>query len=246
MENIVNYNTANINIYKDKYLASVEVVKQLVNLNKKKCSNIALSGGSSPILLFEIMRDNYSKKDFSNLKFYWVDERYVEKSDEQSNFGKFEKILIDTNIIERKNVFPMYKKNNEKRDKRIIEISTKIKENISFKNNLPVFDLILLGIGNDGHTASLFPDNLDILEDNNIILKTINPNNKQKRLTLSKNVINNANKIFFLVFGQEKAIIVKEILEYSNKGLPSSYIKKDNSVSLYLDKYSAILLSQLK
>ncbi|MGD1821269.1 MAG: 6-phosphogluconolactonase [Pleomorphochaeta sp.] len=233
----MSYKKVNILIYDDKFDACYNIAEKFKLINTKGLANIAISGGSSPILLFEIMRDHFQKENFNNINFFWVDERYVEKEDPESNFGNFYNILIKTNIIDINKVFPMYKKNN--RDETILEIETTIKSLVKRKGRFPQFDLVILGLGNDGHTASLFPDNIAALSSNEIIIKTENPYSHQKRLTLTKSVINNAKAIDFLVFGESKANKVYEVLEKKYKDLPTSYIKQDNSVSWYLDRKSA-------
>ncbi len=231
----MNYkNKVNINIFDKKEDALFLVANQLSHLNGEGPINIAISGGSSPIKLFEIMRDEYTKDDFNNINFFWVDERYVEKESDESNYGNFKRILIDSNTISESKVFPMYKKIN--RDESILEITSQIKEKVEFRNNLPVFDLIILGLGDDGHTASLFPDNLKALSSNDIIIKTENPYSKQERLTLTKNVINNSKVIYFLIFSKSKADMVNQVLKNHFADLPASYIRDDENVYWFLDK----------
>lgn len=239
---IVNYKKDymdNINIYKDSYSACFQIAKELQELNKTG-GTVALSGGSTPLVLFNIMKLKFNSSDFSNLIFFWVDERFVEKESEESNFGNFSRILIDNNTISEKQVFPMYKKDS--RDATILAVTQQIKKYVKYKNNLPNFDLIVLGLGDDGHTASLFPNNLEALNSNEIIIKTKHPVSNQKRLTLTKNVINNSNKIIFLCAGESKAIILKQVLIKKDKHMPATYIKADDSVKWYLDSKAAFLI----
>jgi len=235
MVSIVNYNNkVNINIFDNKYDALLLVANQLTYLNREGHKNIAISGGSSPIQLFEIMRDEYSKEDFNNINFFWVDERCVAIESEESNYGNFKRILIDSKIIKENQVFPLYLTNNI--EKNIENVESQIRDNVEFKNELPKFDLVILGLGDDGHTASLFPDNLKALSSNEIIIKTENPYSKQERLTLTKNVLNNSKLIYFLVFSKSKADIVYQVLSKHFADLPASYIKNDDSVYWFLDK----------
>ena len=229
----------NIKIFKEGYEACYEIAQQLKELNKRK-ANVAISGGSSPILLFKIMRDEFTHKDFNNIKFFWVDERFVDKESVESNFGNFSKILIENNIISINNVFPMYKKLSI--DETIDKVSNEILANVKSENGRPSFDLIILGLGEDGHTASLFPNNLQALDSNEILIKTKHPQTNQERITLTKNVINNAKKIIFLTLGGKKAVMVKYVLVEQNKGLPASHIKNDDTVYWYLDKQAATLI----
>lgn len=229
-----------IKIFNDSYSACFNLAEDFKALNNKE-ANIAISGGSSPLLLFNIMKDNFRPSDFSNLNFFWVDERFVEKESEESNYGNFSRILIDNNIIKPNQVFPMH--NWGSSNQVIKNINQEIKMNVKFINNLPSFDLIILGLGDDGHTASLFPDNLIALNSNEIIIKTKHPKSKQQRLTLTKNVINNSSKIVMLCVGKNKAQIVKDVLINKNKDLPASYIQNENEYVWYLDEESASLLN---
>lgn len=241
MVNTVNYKKyVNINIFDDKYDALNLVANQLRHLNNEKKVNVAISGGSSPIKLFEIMRDEYKQEDFCNINFYWVDERFVEVESDESNYGNFKRILVDTNIIKKDKVYPMYKKDDI--NQTINKITKEIKNNVTYYHDLPRFDLVLLGLGEDGHTASLFPDNLKSMSSKNIIIETENPYSKQKRLTLTKNVINNSKKIYFLTFSLSKAYIVNQVLGKKYADLPATYIKRDSSVFWFLDKEAASLL----
>ncbi len=242
MVDIVNYKVQdmdNIKIYKDNYQVCFNLAKEIKALNQRG-STVALSGGSSPLLLFNIMKDDFKPSDFDKIKFFWVDERFVEQESEESNFGNFSRILIDTNIISIKQVFPMYKKLSI--DETIINIEGKIRNNVKVLNGLPSFDLTILGLGDDGHTASLFPDNLKALDSNEILIKTKHPVSKQNRISLTKNVINNSKKIVFLCLGENKAYKIKQVLIEKDKSLPASFIKSDDTVYWYLDRTAAILI----
>lgn len=229
-----------IRIFKDSYSACYNLAEDLKVLNNKK-SNIAISGGSSPLLLFNIMKDNFLASDFSNLNFFWVDERFVEKESKESNYGNFSRILIDNNIIKSNQVFPMHKWGSY--NQVIKNVNDEIQRNVKILNNLPSFDLIVLGLGDDGHTASLFPNNLAALNSNEIIIKTEHPKSKQQRLTLTKNVINNSSKIIMLCVGKNKAEIAKDVLINNKKTLPATYIQSKKEYVWYLDEESASLLN---
>lgn len=227
-----------INVFRESRKACYQLARDLKDLNEDG-ANVAISGGSSPILLFDIMREQFTASDFNNLKFFWVDERFVSQENRESNFGNFSRILID-NIISIKQVFPMYKHLSIKET--IEKVTQEIKENVEFVNGYPSFDLIILGLGEDGHTASLFPDNLSALDSKEIIINTKHPQTKQERLTLTTNVINNAKRIVFLTLGEQKAFMLKSVLVEKDKKLPASHIKSDESVYWYLDKKASVLI----
>lgn len=127
-----------------------------------------------------------------------------------------------------------------------IRYSEEIRNNIKLNNGLPSFDLILLGMGDDGHTASIFPDQMNLLKSIQVCAVAVHPESGQKRITLTGKVINNAEKIFFLITGKGKAGVVSEILEERNDYMkyPASHIHTDKNYPYwYLDKDAASLLN---
>lgn len=188
--------------------------------------NVALSGGSTPKMFFTILALEYKNKiEWSKIDFYWVDERCVKPDDEESNYGMTKKILLNNIEIPESNIQRMIGENDPEREaERYSEI---LKKNLPVKNNFPVFDLILLGVGEDGHTASIFPDQMDLLNGEKVCAVAIHPATLQKRITLTGNTINNAERIYFLVTGKGKENVVKDILEKRNDYLkyPAAHIK---------------------
>ena len=91
-----------------------------------------------------------------------------------------------------------------------------LRNNLILENNLPCLDIVLLGMGDDGHTASIFPDQMYLLKSDNYCEVAMQPYSGQKRITLTGKVINNSERIYFMVTGKNKAEIVKDILEKKN------------------------------
>jgi 6-phosphogluconolactonase len=113
------------------------------------------------------------------------------------------------------------------------------------RNGLPLFDLFILGLGDDGHTASIFPGNLELLNSEKICDVASHPVTNQKRITITGRVINNASKVVFLVTGKKKSEIVEKIINNRAEALafPASYIAPaDGMLIWYVDKESASLL----
>jgi 6-phosphogluconolactonase len=103
----------------------------------------------------------------------------------------------------------------------------------------------MLGLGEDGHTASIFPDQMWILNSKKICEVTVHPSTGQKRITLSGTVINNAGRVIFLVTGKSKAAIVKKVLKINTKKFPAEFIHPDNGeLQFYLDYDAAAQLSK--
>jgi 6-phosphogluconolactonase len=101
-----------------------------------------------------------------------------------------------------------------------------IREQLNSRDDLPVFDLVMLGLGEDGHTASIFPDRMDLLTSDQVCAVAVHPQTGQQRITLTGRVINNANTIYFLVSGEGKAERISEIMNNDEKAfaLPAYHI----------------------
>ena len=113
------------------------------------------------------------------------------------------------------------------------------------KNNLPKFDLIILGLGTDGHTASIFPNQIKLLKSENYCEVAIHPKSKQKRITITGRVINNAEDILFLVTGSNKSKVVSEIINKNenSKKYPAFHISPFwGKLIWYLDKGASRLI----
>lgn len=187
---------------------------------------LAISGGNSPKGLFLLMEEEMEKKDLERLKIFWVDERMVEAESDESNYGVFSRIMKDKLLPDNIHQIEYSKEPKEAVERYLLKL-----EQVPMKDNYPCFDLIVLGIGSDGHTASLFPSDLDLLASPDSVLATCNHATNQERVTLSMKVINNAKARFFLVPGMEKRAVVKKVLS-GNKDLPASYVKKEGTLFL--------------
>jgi 6-phosphogluconolactonase len=205
---------------------------------------IAISGGSTPRLLYEIVSQDFSTAlDWSRVHFFWVDERCVPANDPESNYGTANSALFSKIAIPHENLHPIH--GTEDPLNEIVRYTGEILSIVPCNKNFPVFDLILLGLGNDGHTASIFPGQLNLFETNSICTVTQHPETKQKRITLTGPVINNASEIVFLVTGNQKAEKVKSIIhdEIESLHFPAKKIVPVNgNLSWYLDKDSAYLI----
>ncbi|MEJ2505729.1 MAG: 6-phosphogluconolactonase, partial [Ignavibacteriaceae bacterium] len=205
--------------------------------------NIALSGGSTPLKIFKILSSEYKDKiDWKIVRIFWGDERCVPPESNESNYGTAKKLLIDKINIPGENIFRVKGENDPVGE--AIRYSEIIKANIKTENNFPAFDLTMLGVGEDGHTASIFPNQLHLLNSVRICETALHPETKQNRITITGKVINNSKRIFILVNGKNKAEIIKRIMENKNSGtLPAQNIEaKNGTLNWYLDQNAAQLL----
>ena len=179
--------------------------------------HISLSGGSTPKGLFAYITSTEFKNSirWQNLHFWWGDERCVEFKDEQSNYGEAKRLLFDHIEIPKRNIhFIPLDLINTIEDYQLVSASyaSKMKQEMPLINEYPVYDWILLGIGEDGHTASLFPNETD-LETSDATLCVLKPITNEFRISLSANTIRSAKRITYLATGLSKAHVISEILK---------------------------------
>lgn len=203
---------------------------------------IALSGGSTPKAIFELLAKEYAKSiDWSKIKFFWGDERCVPPSDSESNFRMTREHLFDHVDTRAIHIFRV--KGELDPEEAVENYIEAIEENVPFVNGLPQFDIMLLGMGDDGHTASIFPHQMGLWDSDNLCELAQHPDSGQFRVTLTGKVINNSKQIFFLVTGDNKAEKVDEIINTkgSYKQYPAALVDKSNTIWL-LDKAAGKLM----
>ncbi|MFK8006724.1 MAG: 6-phosphogluconolactonase [Saprospiraceae bacterium] len=196
-------------------------------ISKVEKINIALSGGSTPKVLFDILAKKYADKiEWEKVHFYWGDERCVPPNDEESNYKMTDEKLFQHINIPSENIHRIFGENDptEEADR----YGKLIEWNLFLKDGLPIFDLIILGMGSDGHTASIFPHQIELLDAAETCAVAIHPKSGQRRITLTGNVINAAKQIHFLVTGASKTSVIKEIFSKNGnyKTYPATYITK--------------------
>lgn len=198
------------------YLAN-QLAELLVKLTEtQRYVNVAVSGGTTPAILFSYLAEKYHDIiNWRKVNFFWVDERCVAPNHEDSNYLMTSNALFKKIEISKGNIHRMMGENDpEKEAKRYGNYISLI---MPEKIDLPQFDVILLGMGDDGHTASIFPDNLSLLENTDVCAVAEHPVSKQKRITLTGPVICNSLNIFFLVTGKSKFPAMNEILSQTEK-----------------------------
>ena len=236
-----------IKIFNTPEILSLETALYLNLLTKEFINNhghvnIALSGGSTPKKLFEVLKESYLNViNWEKISFYWVDERCVSPDNPESNFGEADRILFKY-LPDKSNIHRI--KGEDDSDSESERYSDLLKNNLKSENGFPVLDLILLGLGEDGHTASIFPDQMQLLLSDKICKVAFNPYSGQKRITLTGKVLNNAKNLIFMVTGKNKAEVVKNIFDGNKESInyPASYIKNENEVIWYIDKEAGSFL----
>jgi 6-phosphogluconolactonase len=171
----------------------------------------AISGGSTPRKLYSLLGSaEYSPQvDWQKAHFFWVDERCVPKEHEESNFKTAFDRLLSKISIPGENIHRI--KGEEDPDQAARDYEKEVRKFFGMPG-LPMFDLVILGMGEDGHTASLFPGSQSLEETSRLAVPVYLEKPNRNRITLTLPVLNNATQILFLVAGHSKADLVNEIL----------------------------------
>lgn len=227
------------------YDAIAQEILKLATNSQQKAIDIALSGGNSPKALFKRLSEKYSNEiPWTRIHFWWGDERCVAPDNEESNYKMTYDLLLSKVPIPADNIHRIKGEANPAEE--ALRYSKEIEETLNSRGKDPVFDILLLGLGEDGHTASIFPDQLELFEDTNSCAVATHPISGQKRVTITGNVLNNANQVFFLVTGKNKALRVSEIMNDNEaaKLLPAYYISPSNGELIwFLDEEAASQIS---
>lgn len=190
---------------------------------------VALAGGSTPRRLYELLGEETfrTQVDWAKVEFFWGDERPVPPDQADSNFGMAKQALLDDLTISSRQIHRMPADRTDldaaARDYQI-EIAALFGAPADGKP--PTFDLVFLGMGADGHTASLFPNTIALQETVRWVVANPVPKLNSTRLTLTSTILNRARQIFFLVCGIDKAGVLAEVLEGPNdpQRLPAQLI----------------------
>lgn len=207
--------------------------------------SIALSGGSTPKVIFKYLAENYSTKiKWSKIKFFWGDERCVPPDDSESNYKMtYDNLFIKIRIPE-ENIFRICGEANPYEE--AMRYEKVILDEVNIVDQLPHFDLMLLGLGEDGHTASIFPNQLGLFSSEKICAVVEHPVTKQKRITITGKTINNSSKVIFLVTGKSKSKMVDSIInkKVGYEKFPASFVNPTNGELIWmLDQAASELIS---
>ncbi len=208
---------------------------------------IALSGGSTPKSLFNLLATNAkSTLPWERMFFFFGDERHVPPTDPDSNYRMANEAMLSKVPVPPANVFRMEAENPDAAAAAAAYEQTLRKFFQAAVGEVPKFDLILLGMGPDGHTASLFPGTAGLQEKSKLVIANWVEKLKTHRLSFSLPLINAARCVGFLVSGTDKAPALKAVLEGNAPGeqYPAKLIApKDGKLIWFLDRAAASGLS---
>lgn len=208
-----------------------------------------LSGGSTPKALYTLLANNryLDQVSWSKIHVFWGDERCVPSTHPESNFRMASDSLLSKVPIPKENIHRMPAE-QEDHDRAAQEYEHMLKTFFRLKTGeYPRFDLVLLGMGDDGHTASLFPGTAALKETKRLVVANYIEKLHTYRLTLTAPVINYASNIMFLISGEPKASILKEVVEgaYEPSRLPTQLIQPVEGRLIFLvDRTAASKLAK--
>jgi 6-phosphogluconolactonase len=228
--------------------AAEEVIECAVNaVEARGVFRVALSGGSTPKTLYsKLSTDEDLKKQmpWQQTHFFWSDERTVPPDHPESNFRMVQEAMfkhIDVSELQ------LHRIQAERADHMRVaeEYEKEIRQHFGVSPmEMPEFDLILLGMGPDGHTASLFPGTEALNEQIRLVVSNWVPKFNTYRITFTVPLINHASAVMFIVCGEDKAAALKAVIEgpYDPEVYPSQLIKPEGKLILFVDQAAGKLL----
>jgi 6-phosphogluconolactonase len=198
--------------------------EHFVTLAQKDSFTVALSGGSTPKILYQVLAEEFREQiPWSTTQFFWSDERHVPPDHPDSNYHMAHEALLSRVPVPESNVHRVRSENPSAQ-----EVADEYEKII-----VPRLDLILLGLGTDGHTASIFPGSDVLHEMKRLVAAPWVEKLNTYRITMTLPLLNNGASILFLVSGAEKAQIVKEVLE-GPKIYPAQFVQPTNGELIWM------------
>lgn len=238
---------AHLVICNDPGILNAEAARRFASLARESVESqglftVALSGGTTPRALYSLIAEPDFEIPWESVHLFFSDERCVPPDDPTSNFRMANEALISRVSIPRENIHRM---RGELAPERAAEEYNELLVTF-FSAPLPRFDLVLLGIGEDGHTASLFPGSETLRETSAAVTAVYVETPGVYRLTLTPPAINNAAEVVFLVSGDAKAEAVKEVIEgkYRPSLFPAQFIRPTTGrLTFMMDRAASRLLT---
>ena len=205
---------------------------------------VALSGGSTPKRFYELLgSEPYIRSiHWQHVHIFWADERCVSPDHDDSNYRLAFGSFLSKVSLPGENIHRIKGEQEPHREAREYEQDIR---RFFREAEFPAFDLMVLGIGEDGHTASLFPGSKTLMEEDHLTAFVDDKTKNHPRITLTLPVLYHAENILVLVAGKGKAVILKKVIEEKDPTLPASLLTKGKGNLLFLsDKDAAQLLSR--
>jgi 6-phosphogluconolactonase len=207
--------------------------------------SVALSGGSTPKALYSVLASNYASFAWNRVFLFFGDERHVPPTDPESNYRMVSETLLTKIAIPPENVFRVAAENPDAAAA-ALDYEAQLRRFFAIKpGEFPRFDLVLLGMGPDGHTASLFPESPALDEQSRLVVANWVAKLNAHRITMTFPVLNRAAEAMFLASGADKADMLHQVLEdKSTPPLPSQRVQPSEGKLLWvLDEAAAAKLT---
>lgn len=206
-------------------------------IESKGSFSVALSGGSTPKALYAKLKECSNAIDWSKVKVFFSDERTVPPTDPDSNYHMAMTAGFEALPLKKDHIFRVVGEKDPAQGAK--DYQAIIEKEVPEQS----FDLILLGMGDDGHTASLFPGTKALKEISRLVVENEVPQKKTMRITFTYPLLKKAQNILFLATGAGKAEMVEKVLNDPNDSYPSGKVRSNHSKVLWvLDKDSAAKL----
>lgn len=225
-------------------LAAVDTWRAIADESITKSGRFAaaLSGGTTPIRFYETLCRRADTLPWALTHIFFADERLVPDDLSDSNHGMIRRHLLDCVPIPSENVHTVATEIDPFDAARRYEDELRRVFGVA-EPTLPAFDVIMLGIGRDGHVASLFPGSASLDEQTRLAVPVTAPVTPFQRVTLTFPVINHARHVIFLVSGSEKAVMIQQLLETQDERWPATRVKPaSGQLFLLMDRAAGSLL----
>ena len=224
-----------IRVYENSRELAWGAAEHFVALAQKDLFTVALSGGSTPKVLYQVLAEEFREQvPWASTHFFWSDERHVPPDHPDSNYRMAHEALLSRVPVPERNVHRIRSENPSAQ-----EAADEYEKII-----VPRLDLILLGLGIDGHTASIFPGSEVLHETKRLVAAPWVEKLNAYRITMTLPLLNKGASVLFLVSGAEKAEIVKEVLEGPQK-YPAQFVQPTNGELIWmLDREAAAGLNR--
>jgi len=207
--------------------------------------SVALSGGSTPKGLYSLLADRFQDLPWNKIYFFWGDERHVPPESPESNYRMVREALLSRVALPEDHVFRVRGEETDA-DAAAREYERALAGFFGLQpGQFPRFDLILLGLGEDGHTASLFPGSRGLQEKGRLVIANWVEKFKDYRISFTYPVLEHAACVMFVVSGAAKAPILRQVLEEPLAGLPSQAVQvRQGSLLWFVDAAAASALQK--
>jgi 6-phosphogluconolactonase len=213
--------------------AATQIAQRLAQLlSSQRETHMVITGGTVGTEVLQALRESTKGIDLSSLHIWWIDERFVPDTSDDRNELQARRAWLDSSKLSPANIHPF-----PSSDEASIDSAAKL-----FAQHIeqirPTFDLVLLGMGEDGHVASLFPDSSPSTIGDWVVIEESSPKPPAERLSLSMRAINSAKEILFLVSGSDKAEAVKQVLS-GESDLPAALVQAQEKTTWLIDSQAA-------